>query len=403
MWTHTFQAFAVVGLGFLVAHLLAQTLMRRALLHAGVLFVGLGVLSGPMALDVVGLTGVDVTPLAMLVVGWVGLQVGLGLSARQDGGLVAGSIRAGLIYALIAMVALGAAAYGLLWGLLDAPVGDAMLAASVIAAAGVSGAPHALRVVWARLGAGGPVSDASESLARAIRVAATLAFAGAAVLTTRPELGIVGELAPTGWLLGELALGLAVGLVADFFLGDDPDDRRLVVSLMAVSAFATGVALHLGQSPLLPNLVLGLVLANFGGRQALRHRAVTGLEQPTLYVLLVWAGATWVLPDQPLALLIAGALILVRILAAGYAGSLAAQALDPTNRALRRMGFAVVGQGAPPVALAIAWATIPSAPFANLVLTVVVVSVIVNDLWSVAAARMVLDEAGEIPTLLPET
>ena len=397
MWTHSFQAFAVVGLAFLLAHLMAEALMRRALVHAGVLFVALGVAAGPLGVDLIAHSGLDLAPLAQLIVGWVGLQAGLGLSVRADGGLVPGALRAGIVYSVIGLMALGGLAWLVTWGLLELPTTDALLAAAVLAAACVAGAPHAVRAIAVRYGTSGPVGEAGESLARVSRVIAIAAFALAIVFTTRPAVADVGELAPTGWLLGEIGLGLVLGLLSDFLLGDDPDDRRLVLALMGSSAFATGVALHLGQSPLLPNLVIGLVLVNFGGRSAPRHRAVTGLEQSTLYLLLVYAGAAWVPHFDPRVYGAAAALVALRLVVGGYAGAIAAQTLDPTNAALRRVGMTFVGQGAPAAALAVAYTLLPGAAAAELALTVVLASIVLNDLWAARSARMVLDEAGEIP------
>jgi hypothetical protein len=63
----------------------------------------------------------------------------------------------------------------------------------------------------------------------------------------------------------------------------------------------------------------------------------------------------------------------------------------------------MVAQGAPTLAIALTYALSPHAVAGELVLTVVLMSALVNDLWAPRAARLVLDEAGEIPTNPVET
>lgn len=407
-WTESVRSLVVLGVGFVVAWFAAEGLARRTLARAGVLFAVLGVVAGPEVLGVLGEESLGGTGglggLAGLLVGWVGLQVGLGLAVRKDGGLVEGALRAGVLYAVLALAILGSAAFALLLGLLGDwfPPDGALLAAAAIAASGTAGSPHAVGMVAERFGARGVVKDAGQSLARVARGGALVAFAIALALHGLPHIDGLRVLAPAEWLVGEVLVGLAVGLLADTFLGDERDDRRLVLVLGGVSAFATGVSWHLGLSPIFLNLVIGFTLANFGRREAARHDAVTRLETAALYTLLVYAGAAWVPPDFGGVYAVAAALVALRAVMVWFAGGVAARALDPQNPGLRKIGFTLVGQGAPSVSLAVAYALGAGHEAGQLVLTVILASTLLNDLWAGPAARVVLDEAGEIPTLPAE-
>ncbi|MGM0576953.1 MAG: hypothetical protein ACQEXJ_14610 [Myxococcota bacterium] len=408
MWTETMQAFVVLGVGFFVARLLAEGLRRWGLLHGGALFVGLGVLVGPSALGVLDPAALaELAPAAGIAIGWVGLQAGLAVSARRDGGLAEGALRAGLFYVFTMLLLVGVAIAALLWVLdptgfgLDLPA--LALAAAVAAAAAVAGSPASVRRVARRFGASGPVSEAGESLARVARAAGLLSFAIALAFHGRPAVDGLRPLAPTEWLLAEVAVGVILGVAADSFLGEEPDDRRLFVGLAAISVFATGLSWHLRLSPVLINLVIGLTLANVGHREPRHHRVVTILETPTLHLLLLYAGAVWEPRVDTVAWALLAGLVVARLLMAVFAGSVAARALDPANPGLRRMGFMLLGQGAPAVAVAISWWMMAPSDAGQLLLTAIVGAVVLNDLWAGPAARVVLDEAGEIPALRTES
>lgn len=404
MWTPAIQSFVILGLGFALIWRLSRGLGQFGLVHAGILFFGLGVLVGPRSLGFVDLVSLGtVEPVVAVLVGWVGLLVGMGLTVRKDGGLVDGAIRTGLVYTLVAVALFGTATY-MLFGLPLRNVGEGgTLAIAAITAAGLTGSPWVVRRVAARYQANGKVRDTGESLTRVVRVAALATLAIALAFASREGPGRLSDLAPTEWLLGELLVGFALGLVTDAFLGEEPDDDRMLASLLGATLFTTGVAWHLGLSPLILNGVVGLTLANFGRRPAVRHQAILGLELPTTCLLLCVTGAIWQPPEELLTYGIAGALLGLRLIILAFGGAVAARALDPTSAGLRRVGFMAVGQGAPAVAIALTVTALADPDASHAVLTVVLASVLLNDMWASPAARLVLDEAGEIPTLLGET
>ena len=119
-------------------------------------------------------------------------------------------------------------------------------------------------------------------------------------------------------------------------------------------------------------------------------------------LLLVFAGASVVSLTSWQLLGVALGILVIRLVTLGVAGVLAARAIDPDSVALRRLGLVGVGQGAPAIAIALSYTLAQSSTTSDAVLVIVLVSVVLNDLWATPAARVVLDEAGEIPTLATE-
>ena len=209
-------------------------------------------------------------------------------------------------------------------------------------------------------------------------------------------------MAPTERILGELMLGITLGFCADAFLSKEPDDRRMVTILLGLSIMASGLSMHLGLSPLLVNLLIGGSLANYGHLSAKRHRTAEALEGPSRKLLLVLMGAAWVPPSTGVVWVVVVLLIGARTAMLRIAGGVAGRAFDPDHAGFRVIGFTMVAQGAPALAIALMHTRSLSETVGSVVLTTILLSAIINDLWAPMAARSVLDEAGEIPTSLVE-
>lgn len=400
------QLVALLGIAFLAATVTAGIVRRRTLTELGLLFVGIGLVAGPLGLEL--LSSQDTTNWQLVVAGlagWVALEVGLGLSLRSDGGLAAGAWRAGVLYTMVGILGLGIVTFGVFVSLLGPEIEEAWVyPALVVAAASVAAAPGALAGVAKAHGAEGPVRTAGTSVARVARALAIVVVAlGAAVAEPQMVVQDFRALAPAERVLGEVVLGVAFGFFADVFLGGEPDDRRMVVILIGLSLLASGLATHMGLSPMLVNLLMGSSLANYGHLSATRHRAAEALEGPTRKLLLVLMGAAWLPPADGVVWAVVGLLIAARVAMLRIAGGVAGRAFDPTDAGFRILGLTLVAQGAPALAIAMTYVLSPHAMAGQLVLTVVLVAAVFNDLWAPQAARLVLDEAGEIPTKPVET
>ena len=394
-----------LALVFAAVTLIGARLRRKTLTEVGLLFVLVGLAAGPWGLDIAPSVGSMAWSLGVAALaGWVALEVGLGMSLRSDGQMPPGAVRAGALYTIMGVIGLSVVSFGVLEALLTDELDTTWAyAAIIIAAAGVAAAPGALNGVAKAHGADGPVRAAGTSLARISRALAIVVVTIAAAVA-EPETTIEGfrALAPTERILAELMLGITLGFCADVFLSKEPDDRRMVTILLGLSIMASGLSMHLGLSPLLVNLLIGSSLANYGHLSATRHRAAEALEGPCRKLLLVAMGAAWMPPVAPAVWAVVALLIGARTAMLRIAGGVAGRAFDPDRAGFSVIGFTMVAQGAPALAIALLHSHSLSEEVGSVVLTVILLSAIVNDLWAPMAARSVLDEAGEIPTSLVE-
>ena len=248
MWSESNGLMALLGVGFLLAAVGASLLRRGSFTHGGILFFLLGVGLGPLGLSAFGadMRG-SMEPVLAILVGWFGLQCGLSLSVRKDGELIEGALRTGLVYTFISVTALGTLCGGALDTLFPSalPGERTLLAVATVTGAALAASPRVIRLVSQSVHAAGQVTRSGESLARVVRVTAIALLAVAMAFHDRATPAGLNDLAPTEWLLGEVLLGLALGLLADAFIGTQMSKNRLIATLGATSLFTTGLAWEL--------------------------------------------------------------------------------------------------------------------------------------------------------------
>lgn len=116
-----------------------------------------------------------------------------------------------------------------------------------------------------------------------------VAMAGARTTGSSSDL----SLTLTEWSMLSIFAGSVCGLLFGIFIGNDDDEVRINVAIVGAVTFASGVGAALGVSPLLVNLVAGLVVSGTSA-QAERLEATIGqLRHPATVLVFLLAGAYW--------------------------------------------------------------------------------------------------------------
>ena len=195
------------------------------------------------------------------------------------------------------------------------------------------------------------------------------------------------------WILVTGGLGLGLGVLFRLFLGSETDPDRQFLALLGIVVFASGAAQYLHLSPLLVNLLLGVVLANVAPN-AEQIAATLGRYQGAMrIVLLVFAGALW-RPVPAAGLGFALVYVGVRIVAKLLGGLLASW--NAGDGVPRDIGRGLLGHGEVAVAMALGFRLVYQGPAADLAFAAILLSVVVNDAWSTRAVRRLLIDHEEI-------
>ena len=399
---------AVAAIAYLLFHFVVKWLQGRFLFTTGSEYMLLGVLLGPVALDLIDEpTTVQLSPLMSLAIGWVGLLYGASLSPRK---MMAQTSSGPVMLAFFGSVLTFGVTFVIVWFTLQLPffgeveTSSRMLASLVLASAAIATSPGILELVRERFGAEG---NTTETLAQATRVAEVLAIAvfGGLFCVFREDYPIPWRDTPITnpeWYFVSVGLGVVLGGLFRFFMKDEDDVDKQFLALVGIIVFASGAAHYLELSPLLVNLVLGFVML-FNARDASSVAILEVLERtrgPMYILLLLFAGSTWM-----------GATVPVLIFAVSYAVVRGATRLGSgwfaafASGGIRRdVGRGMLAQGEVAVAMALNFGIVyPHEPLVGVVVTSVLASVLLNELWSARLMKGLLIDSGDIRAELPST
>jgi len=199
------------------------------------------------------------------------------------------------------------------------------------------------------------------------------------------------------WLAAALLLGISLGWMLHYLTSERMESREMLLALTGSVVLSTGLAASLHLSPLFVNFIMGATLSNLPNFARGRvSNLLTAMEKPFFVVFMILTGALWP-AITPAALVFASLYLLARILGL-FAGMRWANALFLKSEipVVPRLGLAMLPQGGVAIALAIDYKLIYPGRLADLALSVVILSVLINQLIGPALLMRALRRAGDI-------
>lgn len=384
----------LVASSFVAAHFAFERLGKRYLIVSGAEYLALGILLGPQVSGIFTPALLDsLAAFPALALGWMGAIVGMRFYLPELVRIPAFTYRIALTESLLTVaVVFALEAVAFMW-LFDISLLLATPPALALAAIAVSSSRETYEIVSRHLGEGTFVTQLDVSTAVNAFVAVLTFGCLLAAFHMNPT-GAARPLTATEWVVLTAAIGLIGGALFHLFLGGEANIDRLFVALAGALILVSGAAAYLGLSPLLAALFFGFMLVNTSRNRIEIAAALTRVERPLYFVLLIFAGATW----QPsLRAWVAPVLLFVFARAAAKIG--AARLSARAERSLPLLGAdwgrALLGQGGIAVALGIDYLQQEHFAFTHVVFTAVVASVLLTDMSSARLARSVFASVPE--------
>lgn len=382
----------VVVFAFLVSRALHRYATNTLILWS-LEYVLVGFVVGPIGLGVLEDAQLEVlSPFVSLNLGLVGFALGLPLRRRVRR---LSHLVFGLMASTLTIVAVAWLMDLVLARLLpDLAADERLWLATALGAASASCSVQIIESAGTAFKAQGPTVQLLRSFAVASNVTAvTVAGLLLALARARDGSGRLG-LSEPAWLLGSAGLGLALGLLFWFFVGHEREERaeRTFLATVGVVIFASGLAAAIGISPLLLNVLAGVVVSLLPRTERLAV-AIERLEAPALIILLIFAGAL-IRPTMSWLLLLPIIYTAARYVAFRFATGFAARVV-PDVVVVPRFGNGVVAQGAIAAAIAVNFAQVNKA-LGGIALMVVLLGLVLSDVVSVSGLRELLTDAGEV-------
>lgn len=399
----------ILVMGYLSAHFLVDRLQSRFFFSSGIEYIILGLLVGPQVADVMTPEVVSqLSPVMSLAIGSVGLMTGLQLRLRRLERIRAEYYRFATIETMVTYVLVSAAFAAALWFLPGTLTGDGAegqsrvmavfgVALALGAAAAVSG-ETAVRVVRAHYQARGKVTELLQQVTWLDDSLGIILFGSVFCIFHMDEPSSMQALNSPEWVLISIAFGLLLGFLFHLFLGEEENEQKLLLALIGIVIFSSGAAYYLNLSPLLVNLVLGILLANTSSNRGRLLDVLQSVEKPIYVVLLVFAGASWDFTGQRWYVLLAltAVYILLRYTGKVVGGWLAYITSGRPELSARRAGQGLISHGGLAVAMLINYQQVYHHQFSGLIHTCILLSVIINEIISPKLAKDLLLNVEEL-------
>ncbi len=366
----------------------------------------LGLLLGPAALGLFDRSLLDpMRPFLIIGLGWVGLIFGIQWEMRKvrrfpRAQFLFSASQALVTFALVTLLMALALLGDLGTGeklIIGAPWRHRILLAGLLGALACITSPIGIGWLMVHRGARGANTRLAEFVSATDGVVGVLLF-GLVLSAFQPTslIAVPGLRALSNFAFA-LALGVVLGWVAHFILQTRWSDPEYTLWLIGLVAFSSGAAHAVHQSPLVVNFVMGVVFVNLSHQSERVTRSLGDAERPLYLLFLVLAGAGWSLHFSWAWLLIVP-YVIARLL--GKLGGVALAGrlwrLDFTPQ--RRFGLTLLGQGGLALAMIVnVWMLLPEAAGLPALESLVILSIVFNQMTAPAMAEGPLRRAGEIP------
>ncbi len=361
----------IVGLAYLVAHLLLERVARRFGIVTGVEYIVLGAIifqfiiaplfpaeSGATALEKTRQILEQLRPILVLGTGSVGLLLGSYLDFRHRDPPSTSALRTGAIMSLTTLTTVVALPAAAIWYVYSASlvsqITPVLLCVGAIAL--VAGdAP--IRSMVSFLGAEGSAPRIATDASRMCSSFAIVVFGLLFCLDNSGPFVMQGQYAWIEWLAIHLVLGGALGLVFSVFIQQDLPDDQLLTVVIGMVVFTSGIAYELELSPIFFNFLTGVVFFNtcqYGGDVRSRLESI---KHPLYIVLFLFTGAYLDLSVTLWAYALAVPYLFVRM-AGRWLGDLFSNALPGREGMVPHLGRALIAPGGLSAAMALDFLTV---------------------------------------------
>ena len=360
-------------------------------------YIATGLILGPSVLALVPDTvTTQLEPIPHIALGLIAISIGGRFSLRQIRKLGKDTVSITFFQLVItfSIVAVLLRAFG-------APLPVALLLGAIASAT----APAATVAVIREYRAKGQMTDtllatvALDDAGCIVLFSVTAAICALLAGETSQGIFVASVLKPLWQLAGSVLIGLAMGYVVHRLVVNRRDRNEIIVIVLGFVLFCSAISIDLNFSPLMTNMVAGLVLVNLSAKNERVFRMLEPLEAPIYAAFFALAGT-----ELQLRLLasigVLGSVYILARLAGKYFGALLGASVARSAPVIRKyLGLCLFPQAGVAIGLVMIAQRDPafaSSPYAVQMVTIVLASVLVNELIGPPIARYAIFQSGEV-------
>ena len=360
----------------------------RNLFLTGIEYLLVGFLLGGAVLDVLDAATLDgLYPFMGMGLSWIGMLFGVQWEFRRLSHIPGRVFGVALVQSLITLVVV-AVPFLLLFHNLYARETELLVIGAVTLAAAASGTASSGLTLFAR-NTPAPARPLMRLLTNVSNIDDLVGLTAFGLISC---LAVLHAGASTyTWIGVSAGLGLTVGLLVVALTANRLKDDEMLLVVMGAITFSGGLALYLSLSPLLVNLIAGVIVANLArGRARAGIRTVLLRGEHSIYIIfLILVGAGWRIESVWLLALVP-VYVLVRTLGKTLGGFVSVRLFLPGSRAVSGLGLGLLSHGGMAVAIVVNLHQIHRSEVTDAVISVVLLGIIASELIAPASTRRLL-------------
>ncbi|MCY3766332.1 MAG: hypothetical protein OXH06_13025 [Gemmatimonadetes bacterium] len=387
-----FAAILIVVIAFVGSRLsfvhIRLPLGVRNLFLTGIEYLLVGFLLGGAVLDLLDATTLDgLYPFMGMGLSWIGMLFGVQWEFRRLSHIPGRVFGVALVQSLITLVVV-AVPFLLLFQNLYARETELLVIGAVTLAAAASGTASSGLTLFAR-NTPAPARPLMRLLTNVSNIDDLVGLTAFGLISCLAVLHAGGS--TYTWIGVSAGLGLTVGLLVVALTANRLKDDEMLLIVMGAITFSGGLSLYLSLSPLLVNLIAGVIVANLArGRARAGIRTVLLRGEHSIYIIfLILVGAGWRIESVWLLALVP-VYVLVRTLGKTLGGFVSVRLFLPGSRALSGLGLGLLSHGGMAVAIVVNLHQIHRSEVTDAVISVVLLGIIASELIAPSSTRRLL-------------
>lgn len=368
-------------------------------LPSGAEYLLLGFIVGPSVLGALERETVSqFDPMAQVGLSWLALVTGLNYAVMGGRRASVGAIVGSLILTTLCGVVVAGAVWLVASNVTELEPNELLLLAGGAGVVGCETTRFAVRWVFERHGASGPLSNTVAAIADSDEAAPLLALAALFVLAPMPPGEIV--LPKLAWFGATVGLGVVLGGTCAALIGSQLRYGEAITFLLGAALLGTGVSTQLGLAGITTMFVLGLALSLASQHRVELKALLQKSEQPVLLPVFLLAGAHVHLKAAPYVVWVLLAALGGRVLGKLLSG-LGLFVVPAARKAGPGLGLGLLSSGALTVCMGLAFALRVQGEIGQVVLVLAVALTLFGELVGPLMLRRSLSRAGEISEAAP--
>lgn len=387
-----FAAILIVVIAFIGSRLsfvhIRLPLGVRNIFLTGIEYVLVGFLLGGAALDLLDTSTLDgLYPFVGMGLSWIGMLFGVQWEFRRLSHIPGRVFGVALVQSLITTVVV-AVPFLLLFQSLYSHETELLVIGAVTLAAAASGTASSGLSLFSR-NTPSPARPLMRLLTNVSNMDDLVGLTAFGLISCLAVLHAGGS--TFLWIGVSVGLGLAVGLLIVALTAYRLKDDEMLLVVMGAITFSGGLALYLSLSPLLVNLIAGIVVANLARGRARRGiRSVLLRGEHSIYIIfLILVGAGWRI-DSVWLLAFVPVYVLVRALGKSLGGFVSVRLFLSGSGTPGGLGLGLLSHGGMAVAIVVNLHQIHRSEVTDAVITVVLLGIILSELIAPASTRRLL-------------